>query len=63
MKSLKKLFASSFELRMNSKRSPWKLLVPDLVSMLMTFPVLKPVCAVKELVWILKLCTASMLGT
>ena len=60
--TLKKLFASSLSLRMNSNATPWKLLVPDRRLMLMVPPSPLPNSAGCKFDWTLNSAMASGLG-
>src|SRR5260370_37661855 len=58
----KKLLASSWLLRRNSYKVPWRLLVPERMTALTNAPALRPNSAEYALVWILNSCNASTEG-
>ena len=58
----KKLLASNFSLRKNSKRLPWNAFVPDLIVALMIAPAERPNSALKLFVFTLNSSTASTDG-
>src|SRR5215469_13282582 len=63
LRLLLNVLASRWVFCRNSKTDPWKSLVPFLVTMLTTAPVVQPYCASKLVVWILNSPVASAVGT